>query len=168
MTLPEQILNMAIYVQTLGAFIWLAVVVLLERHRRENVRELQKRINGMAQLYEKNLASLMQLWRDLEQRNHDTDVPAISAHLWEPAPFADDHEKTDPGFQFPSASGRPVSGLPEVRKTPSGVMVSSRWHCTGCLRTFELTQFAHGKRCGWCGGSLEALPDAVSRANVSS
>lgn len=166
----HQLLNLAIYVQTLAAFIWLGVIVLLERYRRAQVIELRaivKTVRLSEQLNKDHIAAVMQLWRRLEQLDHDTDLPPVSERLWETArPGASEEaEKTDPGFRFGEGSEHPV--LPDVRKTPSGVMVSSRWHCTGCLRTFELTQFAHGKRCGWCGGSLEALPD-VREADASS
>jgi hypothetical protein len=172
MTPWQQLLNSAIYVQTLAAFIWLGVIVLLERFRGARMAELRgmvKTVRLSERVAEDHLAAAMQLWRRLEKLDHDTDVPPVSERLWETARpgSSEETEKTDPGFRLSEASDHPGSALPAVRKTPSGVMVSSRWHCTGCLRTFELTQFAHGKRCGWCGGSLEALPD-VREADASS
>jgi hypothetical protein len=172
MTPWQQLLNSAIYVQTLAAFIWMGVILLLERLRRKQVGELRLIVNTVRrseQLNKDHMAAVMQLWRRLEQLDHDTDMPPVSEQLWETARpgSSEEAEKTDPGFRLSEASDHPGSALPAVRKTPSGVMVSSRWHCTGCLRTFELTQFAHGKRCGWCGGTLEALPD-VREADASS
>lgn len=146
----DRFLNASIYLQVIGAFVWLGVIVLLERQRRKEgnrLAELEQLVLGHGQI-------LGSVWINIEhlgKRIHKARVAASSSPV-------EEHEKTDPGFQFSLNSDRP-SGAQE------SVMASSPWQCTGCWRIYELTQFAHGKRCEHCGGQLEALEESESNAS---
>lgn len=145
----DRFLNASIYLQAIAALVWLVAIGLLERQRRQEgkrLAELEQLVLGHGQI-------LGSVWRCIEQLQRQVQLVRPNSLA-----AASDHEKTDPGFQFPANSDRP-SGAQE------SVMATSPWQCTGCWRIYELTQFAHGKRCGHCGGQLEALEESESNAS---
>ena len=147
----DRFLNASVYLQAIAALVWLVAIVLLERQRRQEgkrLAELEQLVLGHGQI-------LGSVWINIEhlgKRIHTLRAAASSSP-------AEEHEKTDPGFQFPANSDRP-SGAQQ-----NGIPTAP-WQCTACWRIYELTRFAHGKRCGHCGGQLEALEE--SESNVSS
>jgi hypothetical protein len=150
MSFVDRFLNASVYLQAIAALVWLVAVVLLERQRRQEgkrVAELEQLVLGHGQI-------LGSVWINIEhlgKRIHKARVAGSSFP-------AEEHEKTDPGFQFPINSDRP-SGAQQ------SVMPTAPWQCTACWRIYELSQFAHGKRCEHCGGQLEALEESESNAS---
>ena len=147
----DRFLSGAIYLQAIAALVWLVAVVLLERQRRQDgkrLTELEQLVLGHGQI-------LGSVWRCIEQLQRQVQLVRPTSLA-----AASDHEKTDPGFQFPANSDRP-SGAQQ------SVMPAAPWQCTGCWRIYELTQVQQGNTfCGHCGRKLEALEE--SESNVSS
>jgi len=167
----SQAVSMAIYVQTVGAFIWLFVVVLLERARRgERARVL--RLEQLADMQGKSLAGL---WKDFTEATRDADktaelqmraidglrlelnLPALSDRPTDAAP-TEEHEKTDPAFRLPSGieHPRPVESA-QVDDEPTDSVTDGHWECVGCRKTFPLDESSFHAKCEKCGGSIELV-----------
>lgn len=166
-----QAINMAIYVQTVGAFVWLFVVVLLERARRGE-RARVRRLEALADLQGKSLAGL---WKDFTEARRDADstselqiqaidalrlelnLPALSNRLTDAVP-AGEHEKTDPAFRLPSGieHSKPVESV-HVNDEPTDSVTDGHWECVNCRRAFPLEDSSFHAKCAWCGGNTELV-----------
>jgi hypothetical protein len=167
----SQAVSMAIYVQTIGAFVWLFVVVLLERARRgERARVL--RLESLADLQGKSLAGL---WKDFTEARRATDktselqmqaidalrlelnLPALSDRPTDAAP-AEEHEKTDPAFRLPSGieQPKPIESV-QVDDEPTDSVTDGHWECVGCRQVFPLDESSFHAKCEKCGGSIELV-----------
>jgi len=167
----SQAVSMAIYVQTIGAFVWLFLVVLFERARRgERARLL--RLEALADLQGKSLAGL---WRDFTEARRDTDstselqiqaidalrlelnLPALSNRLTDAAPIGE-HEKTDPAFRLPSGieHSKPVESV-HVNDEPTDSVTNAHWECVSCGRAFPLDESSFRAKCAWCSGNIELV-----------
>jgi hypothetical protein len=167
----SQAVSMAIYVQTIGAFVWLFVVVLLERARRgERARVL--RLESLADLQGKSLAGL---WKDFTEARRDADktselqmqaIDALRLELNLPAlsdrptdvPSTEEHELTDPAFRLPSGieQPKPIESA-QVDDDPTDSVTDGHWECVGCRQVFPLDESSFHAKCEKCGGSIELV-----------
>lgn len=166
-----QAISMAIYVQTIGAFVWLLVVALLERARRgERARVL--RLEQLADMQGKSLAGL---WQDFSEARRDADktaevqmqaidglrlelnLPALSDRPTDAAP-TEEHERTDPAFRLPSGieHPKPVESA-HVDDEPTDSVTDGHWECVGCRRVFPLDESSFHAKCEQCGGTIELV-----------
>lgn len=172
-----QAISMAIYVQTIGAFVWLFVVVLLERGRRSDRARLA-RLEGLVDLQGRSAAGHSREFAEYQKgttqalddccgaieavretfklREENASMRDQLRKRGESLP-ADEHEQTDPAFRLPSGIDNPKPDSAEVDDEPLGSVAAGHWQCNGCSRTYSLSRGHHGKRCDWCGGALELV-----------
>ena len=181
-----QAISMAIYVQTIGAFVWLFLVVLLERGRRSDRARLA-RLEGLVDLQGRSAAghsrefaeyqkgttqALEDCCRAIEAvretfklREENASMRAELRRRGESLP-ADEHEQTDPAFRLPSGIDNPRPESVEVDDEPLGSVAAGHWQCVGCRRTYALCEGHHGKKCFGCGATLELVAYDKPRQNV--
>lgn len=148
----SQILGTAIYVQTIGAFVWLFVVVLLERHRRRQGERLQL----LEALFHRQGQTLNTAWRCVEELQKQVQLIRPTS----PASMSD-HEETDPAFRLPSGIDNPRPESPAIDDEPASSSSVGVWRCNGCRQRMPCGR--HGERCLNCGGQLELEVESVVR-----
>lgn len=156
-----QAISMAIYVQTIGAFVWLFLVVLLERVRRGERRrlatlenELARHMRASAQSFEATACAIEAIGQTLALRQEN-------AELREELKGLDEREQTDPAFRLPSGIDNPRPESPAIDDEPASSSSLGVWRCNGCLRCAPCGR--HGERCLHCGGQLELEVESVVR-----
>lgn len=174
-----QAISMAIYVQTIGAFVWLFLVVLLERGRRSDrarlarleafIHEHGRLLAGLASGFSKSTRLADEMYRsqtlELDALRRELNLPALSDRPTATGP-ADEHEQTDPAFRLPSGIDNPRPESVEVDDEPLGSVAAGHWQCVGCRRTYALCEGHHGKKCFGCGATLELVAYDKPRQNV--
>lgn len=148
-----QAISMAIYVQVIGALVWLFLVVLLERSRRNERQrlatlegELARHMRMSSQSFEATACAIEAIGQTLALRQEN-------AELREEL-----REQTDPAFRLPSGIDNPAPvESPEVDDEPKSSLAEGHWQCVGCRRTYALCEGHHGKKCFGCGGTLELV-----------
>jgi hypothetical protein len=168
-----QAISMAIYVQVLGAFIWLFVVVLLERSRRssqQRLQELEAELDrfrsGTSQAIEDAVTAMTALRETCKLRHENAAlVERLRGKLGSSAP-PEEHEQTDPAYRLPSDFDHARPKSPETDDEPLGSIADGHWQCNGCGRTCVLDKAHHGKKCVDCGGTVELITYDPRRQSV--
>lgn len=161
-----QAISMAIYVQVIGSFVWLFVVVLLERGRRGERRrlatveaELARHMRMTSKSFDATATAIEAIGQTLTLRQEN-------AELREEIKGLDEHEQTDPAFRLPSGIDNPRPESPAIDDEPASSVAHGHWQCVGCRRTYALCEGHYGKKCFGCGGSLELVSYDKPRQGV--
>ncbi len=168
-----QAISMAIYVQVLGAFVWLFVVVLLERSRRgtlQRLRELEAELEqfraGTSQAIGDAATAMTALGETCKMRHENAAlVEKLRAKLGSSTP-PEEHEQTDPAYRLPSDFDHAKADSPETDDEPLGSVAAGHWQCVGCRRTYALCEGHYGKKCFGCGSTLELVAYDQRRQSV--
>jgi hypothetical protein len=147
-----QAIGMAIYVQVLGSFVWLFVVVLLERSRRGTQQRLQKLESelerfraGTSQAIEDAVTAMTALRETCKLRHENAAfVEKLRAKLGSSTP-PEEHEETDPAFRLPSGIEHPKPDSVETDDEPPGSVATGHWQCVDCRRTYAVCEGHYGK-----------------------
>lgn len=163
-----QAVSMAIYVQVLGAFVWLAVVVLVERSRRgsrQRLEQLEAELNwfrkGTSQAIVDAVDAMNSLSKTCKLRHENA---RLLAKFKSSIP-TEEIEQTDPAFRLPNGAeySQPVESV-EADEHSSRSMASATWQCEGCQRQLDVYACSPGRRCEHCGGRFWLAEVPMSEA----
>lgn len=157
----NQVLDASIYVQTIGAFVWLFLVVLLERGRRGERRRLATLENELARHMRANARCFEATACTIEAIGQTLALRQENAELREELKGLDEHEQTDPAFRLPSGIDNPRPESPAIDDEPASSSSVGVWRCNGCRRRMPCGR--HDERCLNCGGQLELEVESVVR-----
>ena len=153
-----QAVSMAIYVQVLGAFVWLFVVLLLERSKRgtqQRVRQVESQLVDLRERIEDICETLADL--SGKTASDETD-PAVQSpigieRLTDGDQWGEDNRTNSEVAAAVDASLQSLLPSDELGEDPT----DAHWECTGCRLAFPLEAASFHQRCKKCGGLIELV-----------